>query len=74
MMAEWLAQHARPIVDSVVYSVLGGLILMGFFFLVQRILPFSMRKEIEEDQNISLAIILGAFILGLALIIAVAIR
>ncbi len=73
-MYAWLATHARPIVDSIVYAILGGLILMGFFFLVQKILPFSMRKEIEEDQNVSLAIILGAFILGLALIIAMAIK
>ncbi|HEX3584328.1 MAG TPA: DUF350 domain-containing protein, partial [Thermoanaerobaculia bacterium] len=32
--------------------------------------PFSIRKEIEEDQNISLAILIGSVMLGLAIIIA----
>ena len=73
-MSDWLMVHARPIIDSVVYSVLGCLVLLGFFWLVQKILPFSMRKEIEVDQNTSLGIILGAFILGLSIIIATAIH
>ncbi len=73
-MSEWLVAHARPIIDSLLYSILGGLILLAFFYVVQKVLPFSMRKEIEEDQNTSLAIILGSFILGLSLIIASAIH
>ncbi len=71
---DWFSQHARPIVDSIVYSIVGGLILLGAFWAIQMILPFSMKKEIEEDQNVSLGIILGAFIIGLSLIISTAIR
>jgi uncharacterized membrane protein YjfL (UPF0719 family) len=36
--------------------------------------PFSIRKEIEEDQNIALGVILAAILLGMALIISSAIR
>jgi uncharacterized membrane protein YjfL (UPF0719 family) len=36
--------------------------------------PFSIRKEIEEDQNIALGIVIGAMLLGIALIIAAAIN
>ena len=36
--------------------------------------PFSVRKEIEEDQNIALAIVIASVILGSALIIAAAIH
>jgi putative membrane protein len=71
---DWLVQHIRPIVDSLLYSVVGSLILLGAFWIIQMILPFSMKKEIEEDQNVSLGIILGAFIIGLSLIISTAIR
>jgi hypothetical protein len=74
VMYEWLVQHARPVIDSILYSLLGCVILLGFFWFVQRALPFSMRKEIEEDQNVSLGIILGAFILGLSIIIASAVH
>ena len=71
---EWLSQHARPVVDSIVYSVLGTVVLLAAFALIERILPFSMRKEVAEDHNVALGIILGAFILGVSLIISSAIR
>ncbi len=40
------------------------------FWIIVLVTPFSIRKEIEEDQNTSLAILIGAVILGLAIIIA----
>ena len=43
------------------------------FYVIEKVLPFSMRKEIAEDQNMALGIILGAFVIGLSIIIAAAI-
>ncbi|HEY8151563.1 MAG TPA: DUF350 domain-containing protein [Vicinamibacteria bacterium] len=71
---DWLSQHARPVVDSLLYSVLGTTILLAAFTFIERVLPFSLRKEVAEDQNVALGIILGAFILGVSLIISSAIR
>ena len=71
---DWISQHARPVMDSIVYSVLGTLILCVAIWFVELIIPFSVKKEIEVDQNTSLGIILGAFIIGISLIIAAAIR
>ncbi len=73
-MGEWIASHARPIVDSIVYSVIGCAILGGAFWVIEKMLPFSMQKEIEHDQNVAFGVILAAFILGLSLIISSAIR
>ena len=41
---DWFSQHARPIVDSIIYSVLGTVVLLASFYLIEKILPFSMRK------------------------------
>ena len=71
---DWLSQHARPVVDAVLYSALGTVVLLVAFAAIERILPFSLRKEVAEDQNVALGIILGAFILGVSLIISSAIR
>ena len=73
-MEQWIANHLRPIVDAVLYSVIGTRVLLGAFWIIEKILPFSLAKEIAEDQNVGLGIILGAFILGIALIISSAIR
>ena len=71
---EWLRMHARPVLDSVLYSALGTIVLLAAFAFIERVLPFSLRKEVAEDQNVALGIILGAFILGVSLIISAAIR
>ncbi len=71
---DWIVSHVRPIVDSVIYSVIGTAILLVSFWVIEKILPFSITKEIADDQNVGLGIILGAFILGISLIISSAIR
>jgi uncharacterized membrane protein YjfL (UPF0719 family) len=58
---------------TIIYSIV-GLIFFGIgYWLFDKVAPFSVRKEIEQDQNTSLAIIIGAVIIGLAIIIAAAI-
>ena len=71
---DWIVQHSKPVVDSIVYSLLGTVILLVSFYAIEKVMPFSMRKEIAEDHNTALGIILGAFIIGLSMIIAAAIR
>ena len=70
---DWMSTHARPLVDSIVYSIVGTVVLGLSFYVIEKVLPFSMRKEIAEDQNVALGIILGAFVIGLSIIIAAAI-
>ena len=64
---------ARPIVLALVFSGIGMAMLAAGFFVLTKILPFSLRKEIEEDQNTALAILISSIVLGLSLIIAAAI-
>jgi uncharacterized membrane protein YjfL (UPF0719 family) len=73
-MSDWLAQHARPVTDSIIYAALGVLVLIASFWLIEKVLPFSLRKEVADDQNTALGIILGAFILGISMIISAAIQ
>jgi uncharacterized membrane protein YjfL (UPF0719 family) len=69
----WWAQHGHQVISTVVFSVL-GLGLFGIFFAaLPRVLPFSLKKEMEEDQNIALAIVLGSIIIAMAIIIAAAV-
>jgi uncharacterized membrane protein YjfL (UPF0719 family) len=61
------------IASAAIYSVLGLLIFGLFWLLIVWLTPFSIRKEIEDDQNTSLGIILGAVIIGISLIISAAV-
>ena len=64
-----------PVMATTAIFVLIGLVVFAIaFFIVVMVAPFSVKKEIEEDQNTALAIIIGAFIIGIAIIIASAIN
>lgn len=72
-MEELLKELKWPIMlSTVIYATIGMVIFGVGFTLFNKLMPFSVRKEIEEDQNTSLGIIIGAFLIGLAMIIAAA--
>ena len=55
------------------YTAFGVIVFIAAFMLMVKITPFSVVKEIEEDQNTSLAILFGSVFIGLAIIISAAI-
>lgn len=61
------------LVAVIVYSVVGVFVLASCFFVIKKMMPFSITKEIEHDQNIALAIVLASVILGMSIIIAASI-
>jgi len=62
------------VVAAVIFSLIGIAILGLCFWLMTKITPFSVVKEIEEDQNTALGIILGSVMIAMAIIIAAAIH
>lgn len=59
---------------TVIFVVIGLIVFAVAFLIVVLVAPFSVKKEIEEDQNTALAIIIGALIIGVAIIIAAAVH
>ena len=59
---------------AVIFSLVGVAVLALCFKLMNKFSPFSLKKEIEEDQNVALAVIMGAVIIGMSIIIAAAIQ
>lgn len=76
--AQKSAMSADVIVNTVVLSLIfvgiGLVVFLVAFFLITKVAPFSIRKEIEDDQNTALGIVIGAVLLGLAMIISAAIH
>ena len=62
------------VLEALVYTFIGLAFFGLAFWLITRLCPFSVRKEIEEDQNTALAILIGSVIIGIALIIAAAVH
>ena len=69
-----LDQLANLLVLTLAFTAV-GLILFAFaFWVMNKVAPFSVRKEIEDDQNTALAIVMGSVIIGIALIVAAAVH
>jgi uncharacterized membrane protein YjfL (UPF0719 family) len=62
------------IVITVVFVVLGLIVFALAFLIIAKSTPFSVRKEIEDEQIIALAIVIAGVFLGSAQIIAAAIH
>ena len=69
-----LSQMGDAVVSSAAFAGIGLVVFGVAFFLIVKLSPFSVRKEIEEDHNTALGLIVGAVILGIAVIIAAAIH
>ncbi|REJ76362.1 MAG: DUF350 domain-containing protein [Acidobacteria bacterium] len=67
-------QLAEVLVTTLIFVVIGLVFFAISFFILDKTMPYSVHKEIEEDQNTALGLIIGSMMLGIAIIIAAAIH
>ena len=60
--------------NALLYSVLGILIFVIFFVVIDKMTPYHLWKEIVQDKNVALAVLLGAMSIGICIIIAAAVH
>ncbi len=60
--------------NALLYSVLGILIFVAAFVFIDKVTPFHLWKEIVQDKNVALAVLLGAMSIGICIIIAAAVH
>ncbi|HEU4558291.1 MAG TPA: DUF350 domain-containing protein [Longimicrobium sp.] len=65
-----LMQH---LVAALVYALLGIVIFVLSFVILDRLTPGSLWKEIIDEHNTALAVMMGAISIGISIIIAAAI-
>lgn len=66
-----LDQLLEVLVTTLIFVFIGLVFFSVAYFILSRM--FNIHKEIEEDQNVALGIVIGAIMLGIAIIIAAAI-
>lgn len=59
----------HSLITTLAFTLMGVIIFLLAFWLMERLAPFSLHKEIEEDENKALAMIMSSVVLGIALII-----
>ncbi len=65
---------SQNLINSLVFSLLGVVIFWVCFIIIDKITPYDLWREVVEKNNLSLAIIVAAMCLGIAIIVAAAIH
>jgi putative membrane protein len=58
---------------AAIYAVLGIVLFALAFFAIERMTPGTLWRELIEEHNTALAIVVGAMAIGVSIIIAAAI-
>ncbi len=69
-----ISSAVNNVLASVGYSAIGIVIFIVAFFAMARVLPFNVTKELAEDHNTAVGVLIGSMMIGLAVIIAAAIH
>jgi putative membrane protein len=67
-------QMVDLIVETLAFTLIGLILFAIAFWIIVKVSPFSIRKELEDDQNIALGIVIASVIIGIALIVSAAIH
>lgn len=70
-MIETLGQN---LVAAIVFAGLGIGVLLAALAIIDKLTPYTLWKEIIDEHNTALAVLLGALSLGVSIIIAAAIH
>jgi putative membrane protein len=62
------------VVNAIVYAGIGIVIFGLAFLIIDKFTPYNLWKEIVQEHNTALAILLGAMSLGICVIIAAAVH
>jgi putative membrane protein len=66
--------HWAPMLAALVYATIGLVIFGIAFIVVDRLTPYHLWKEIVDEKNTALAVVVGAVAIGISIIVSAAIR
>jgi uncharacterized membrane protein YjfL (UPF0719 family) len=66
--------HPGNLLNALIYAILGIVIFIFCFFLLDKMTPYHLWRDINEEKNVALAILIGAISLGMCIIIAAAVH
>jgi uncharacterized membrane protein YjfL (UPF0719 family) len=62
------------VLSAITFAAIGIVIFVIFFVVLDWLTPYDLWKELNEEKNEALAIVVGAVALGICIIIASAIH
>ena len=69
---EWL--KPAVVLGSILYALVGVVVFWVSFVVVDKLTPYNLWKEIVEERNVALALVVGALAIAIGIIVAAAIH
>lgn len=68
-------EHAplwRMILDGTISGIAGIVVLILGYYIWELVTPYNLRRELQENKNVAVAVVAASFIVGMAIVIAAA--
>jgi uncharacterized membrane protein YjfL (UPF0719 family) len=62
----------RLVVDASILGVAGIALLIIGYYIWELVTPYNLRRELQENKNLAVAVVVAAFIIGMAIVIGAA--
>ena len=67
--------NPKFLINSLVFSIIGVVIFLLTFVIIDKITPaYDLWKQLVEEKNIAVAIVVAAMCLGIAIIVAASVH
>lgn len=66
--------NPKFLINSLVFSIIGVIIFWLSFVIIDKITPYDLWKQLVEEKNIALAIVVASMCLGIAIIVAASVH
>ena len=73
-MTDVYSSMVRNAVAAVLFAIIGVVLFIVAFMVFDKLTPGSLWKELIEDQNTAIGVLMGAVAIALAIIIAAAVH
>jgi putative membrane protein len=60
----------RLLLDATLFGITGIVLLIIGYYVWELITPYNLRRELHENKNLAVAVVVAAFIIGMAIVIA----
>jgi putative membrane protein len=62
----------RMILDATIFGVTGIALLIIGYYIWELVTPYNLRRELQDNKNLAVAVVTAAFILGMAVVVGAA--
>ena len=66
--------HLGSFINALIYAVLGIVLFIVSFMILDKLTPYALWQEIVEHKNLALAVLVGCMSIGMCIIIAAAVH